>query len=176
MYHCHPCFGGLGPVSPITIAPPVVHPTKCCETHTCSKTIVPHIHPTHMKHVHHQVVQSQHYFPQTNSSVNVIQPAPPTVVGGVGGPGPGVGGVGGFGPGVGGVGGFGPGVGGVGGFGPGVGGFGPGVGGFGPGVGGVGGFGGCTPCGQVSPFGPNVSPAVSPAPNMGPNVGGMFKK
>ena len=144
MYHCNPCFGGLGPVSPVTIAPPVVHPTKCCETHTCSKTIVPHIHPTHMKHVHHQVVQSQHYFPQTNSSVNVIQPAPPTVVGGFGGPG----------------------------FGPGVGGF----GGPGPGVGGVGGFGGCAPCGQVSPFGPNVSPAVSPAPNMGPNVGGMFKK
>lgn len=149
MYHCHPCFGGVGPVSPITIAPPVVHPTKCCETHTCSKTIVPHIHPTHMKHVHHQVVQSQHYFPQTNSSVNVIQPAPPTLVGGFGGPGPGVGGIGGFGPGVGGVGGFGPGVGGV---------------------------GGCAPCGQVSPFGPNVSPAVSPVPNMGPNVGGMFKK
>ncbi|HDX9576685.1 TPA: spore coat protein [Bacillus pseudomycoides] len=151
MYHCHPCFGGPGQVSPITTAPPVVHPTKCCETHTFSKTVVPHIHPIHMKHVHHQVVQAQHHFPQTNSSENVIQSAPPTFVGGFGGPGPGVGG-------------FGPG---------------PGVGGFGgPGsvVGGVGGFGGCSPCGQVSPFGPNVSPAASPAPNMGPNVGGMFKK
>ncbi|MDC2865685.1 CotD family spore coat protein [Bacillus sp. BP-3] len=166
MYHCNPCFGGL---SPVTTTPPIVHPTKCCETHTFSKTVVPHIHPTHMKHVHHQVVQAQHYFPQTNSSVNVIQPAPPTVVGGVGGFGPGVGGFGGPGPGVGGFGGPGPGVGGFGGPGPGVG----GVGGFGPGVGG---FGGCAPCGQVSPFGPNVSPqAVSPAA-MGPNVGGMFKK
>ncbi|MCM3738146.1 spore coat protein [Bacillus cytotoxicus] len=141
----------------MTTAPPVVHPTKCCETHTFSKTVVPHIHPIHMKHVHHQVVQAQHHFPQTNSSENVIQSAPPTFVGGFGGPGPGVGG-------------FGPG--------PGVGGFGPGPGFGGPGsvVGGVGGFGGCSPCGQVSPFGPNVSPAVSPAPNMGPNVGGMFKK
>ncbi|SFI13314.1 MULTISPECIES: CotD family spore coat protein [unclassified Bacillus (in: firmicutes)] len=157
MYHCHPCFGGL---SPVTTAPPVVCPTKCCETHTFSKTVVPYIHPTHTKHVHHQVVQAQHYFPQTHSNVNVIQPAPPTVVGGFGGPGPGVGGFGGPGPGVGGFGGPGPGVGGFGGPGP-----------------GVGGFGGCAPCGpQVSPFGPNVSPAVSPAPNMGPNVGGMFKK
>ncbi|MDP7978399.1 CotD family spore coat protein [Bacillus sp. WLY-B-L8] len=180
MYHCHPCFGGMGPVSPISTTPPIVHPTKCCETHTFSKTVVPHIHPTHMKHVHHQVVQEQHYFPQTNSNVNVIQPAPPTVVGGFGGPGPGVGGFGGPGPGVGGFGGPGPGVGGFGGPGPGVGGFGgpgPGVGGFGGPGPGVGGFGGCVPCGQVSPFGPNMSPqAVSPAANMGPNVGGMFKK
>ncbi|MEH6890704.1 CotD family spore coat protein, partial [Bacillus sp. JJ864] len=81
MYHCNPCFGGL----PTTTTCPIVHPTKCCETHTFAKTVVPHIHPTHMKHVHHQVVQAQHYFPQTNSNVNVIQPAPPTVVGGVGG-------------------------------------------------------------------------------------------
>ncbi|PEA55795.1 spore coat protein [Bacillus pseudomycoides] len=167
MYHCHPCFGGLGPVSPVATTPPIVHPTKCCETHTFSKTVVPHIHPTHMKHVHHQVVQEQHYFPQTNSSVNVIQPAPPAFVGGFGGPGPAVGGIGGPGPGVGGFGGFGPGVGGFGGPGPAVG----GIGGPGPG------FGGCAPCGQVSPFGPNVSPqAISPAANMGPNVGGMFKK
>ncbi|MEI4830526.1 spore coat protein [Bacillus sp. FJAT-53711] len=109
MHHCHPCFGGAAPfggavspfggaapfggavspfggaVAPITTTPPIVHPTKCCETHTFSKTVVPHIHPTHMKHIHHQVVQSQHYFPQTNSAATVIDPADPVLVGGFGG-------------------------------------------------------------------------------------------
>lgn len=106
MYHCHPCFGGAAPfggavtpfggaaapfggaVAPITTTPPIVHPTKCCVTHTCSKTVVPHIHPTHIKHVHHQVVQSQHYFPQTHSAANVISPADPVYVGGFGPGGP----------------------------------------------------------------------------------------
>ncbi|MED4650394.1 CotD family spore coat protein [Bacillus pseudomycoides] len=165
MYHCHPCFGGHKPVGPICTTPPVVHPTKQCVTNTFSTTVVPHIHPTHTTHVHHQQVKSQHFFPQTVSNVNVVEPVAP----GFGGPG-----VGGFGgPGVGGFGG--PGVGGFGG--PGVGGFGgPGVGGFGgPGVGGFGG-----PCGHghhVSPYGPgpNVGPQVSPY-GPGPNVGGMFKK
>ncbi|MBJ8028639.1 spore coat protein [Bacillus cereus group sp. N21] len=85
--------------------PPVVHPTKQCVTNTFSTTVVPHIHPTHTTHVHHQQVKSQHFFPQTVSNVNVVEPVAP----GFGGPG-----VGGFGgPGVGGFGG--PGVGGFGG-------------------------------------------------------------
>ncbi|PEK76897.1 MULTISPECIES: CotD family spore coat protein [Bacillus cereus group] len=105
MYHCHPCFGGHKPVGPICTTPPVVHPTKQCVTNTFSTTVVPHIHPTHTTHVHHQQVKSQHFFPQTVSNVNVVEPVAP----GFGGPG-----VGGFGgPGVGGFGG--PGVGGFGG-------------------------------------------------------------
>ncbi|AIK36116.1 CotD family spore coat protein [Bacillus pseudomycoides] len=149
MYHCHPCFGGHKPVGPICTTPPVVHPTKQCVTNTFSTTVVPHIHPTHTTHVHHQQVKSQHFFPQTVSNVNVVEPVAP----GFGGPG---------------VGGFG---------GPGVGGFGgPGVGGFGgPGVGGFGGP--CGHGHHVSPYGPgpNVGPQVSPY-GPGPNVGGMFKK
>lgn len=82
-HHCHPCHpcppchGGQKPVSPVTITPPVVHPTKNCETHTFSTTVVPHIHPTHTTHVHHQVVKSQHYFPQSHSNVNVVDPGDP---------------------------------------------------------------------------------------------------
>ncbi|PHC42172.1 spore coat protein [Bacillus pseudomycoides] len=97
MYHCHPCFGGHKPVGPICTTPPVVHPTKQCVTNTFSTTVVPHIHPTHTTHVHHQQVKNQHFFPQTVSNVNVVEPVAP----GFGGPG-----VGGFGgPGVGGFGG-----------------------------------------------------------------------
>ncbi|MDM5154179.1 CotD family spore coat protein [Bacillus sp. DX1.1] len=172
MYHCHPCFGGHKPVSPISITPPVIHPTKQCVTHTCSTTVVPHIHPTHTTHVHHQQLKNQHLFPQTTSNVNVVDSGQLGPVGGFGG-GP----VGGFGGGP--VGGFGGGP----------------VGGFGGGP--VGGFGGgCVPCGhgpQISPYGPGpqVSPCghgpqispygpgpnVSPfGPNVGPNVGGIFKK
>ncbi|PEA83212.1 CotD family spore coat protein [Bacillus pseudomycoides] len=88
MYHCHPCFGGHKPVGPICTTPPVVHPTKQCVTNTFSTTVVPHIHPTHTTHVHHQQVKNQHFFPQTVSNVNVVEP----VAGGFGGPG-----VGGFG-------------------------------------------------------------------------------
>ncbi|MEK4656095.1 CotD family spore coat protein [Bacillus sp. FSL H8-0534] len=103
MYHCHPCFGGHKPVGPICATPPVVHPTKQCVTNTFSTTVVPHIHPTHTTHVHHQQVKSQHFFPQTVSNVNVVEPVAPGF-GGVGGfGGPGVGGFGG--PGVGGFGG-----------------------------------------------------------------------
>ncbi|HEK9102570.1 TPA: spore coat protein [Bacillus pseudomycoides] len=158
MHHCHPCFGRHKPTGPICTTPPVVHPTKQCVTHTFSTTVVPHIHPTHTTHVHHQQVKNQHFFPQTNSNVNVVDPVAP-----------GFGGVGGFG-GPGGVGGFG----GPGGFGGGCGpcGHGHQVSPFGPGP-------NAGP--QVSPFGPgpNAGPNVSPfgpGPNAGPNVGGMFKK
>ncbi|PFZ10605.1 spore coat protein [Bacillus pseudomycoides] len=96
MYHCHPCFGGHKPVGPICTTPPVVHPTKQCVTNTFSTTVVPHIHPTHTTHVHHQQVKNQHFFPQTVSNVNVVEPVAPGFgepgVGGFGGPG-----VGGFG-------------------------------------------------------------------------------
>ncbi|WP_084157889.1 CotD family spore coat protein [Bacillus manliponensis] len=88
-HHCHPChpckpcFGGHKPVSPITTTPPIVHPTKHCETHTFSTTVVPHIHPTHTTHVHHQMIKNQHFFPQTHSNVNVVDPSDPGHVGGV---------------------------------------------------------------------------------------------
>ncbi|MDM5187846.1 CotD family spore coat protein [Bacillus sp. DX4.1] len=132
MYHCHPCFGGHAPVSPISITPPVIHPTKQCVTHTFSTTVVPHVHPTHTTHVHHQQLKNQHLFPQTTSNVNVVDPGPLGPVGGFGG-----------GP----VGGFGGGP--VGGFGGGCVpcGHGPQISPYGPGP-------------NVSPFGPNVGPNV----------------
>ncbi|MGI2730658.1 CotD family spore coat protein [Bacillus cytotoxicus] len=74
MRHCHPCFGGHKPTGPICTVPPVVHPTKQCVTHTFSTTVVPHIHPTHTTHVHHQQIKNQHFFPQTHSNVNVVDP------------------------------------------------------------------------------------------------------
>lgn len=54
------------------ILPPVVHPTKCCVNHTFTKTIVPHIHPTHTTTVNHQLYEHQHYFPHTQSAVNEV--------------------------------------------------------------------------------------------------------
>ncbi|SDZ04151.1 MULTISPECIES: CotD family spore coat protein [unclassified Bacillus (in: firmicutes)] len=154
MYHCHPCFGGhkpvgpIGPVGPVCTTPPVIHPTKQCVTNTFSTTVVPHIHPTHTTHVHHQQVKNQHFFPQTFSNVNVVEPVAP-----------------GFG------GGFGPGSQ-VSPFGPGsqVSPFGPGsqVSPFGPGP-------QVSPFGPGPNVGPQVSP-FGPGPNVGPNVGGMFKK
>jgi spore coat protein D len=89
--YCKPCFGGPSYVSPVATGPvmttpPVVHPAKYCETHTFSTTVVPHIHPTHTTLVNHQMIQNQHYFPQTNSAVNQVQQ---TNVPGYG-PGPGV--------------------------------------------------------------------------------------
>ena len=89
MYHCHPCFGGYNPVSPVQTTCPVVHPTKQCFTHTFSTTVVPHVHPVHTTNVHHQQIKSQHFFPQTASNVNVVDPVDPGFggFGGFGGPG-----------------------------------------------------------------------------------------
>ncbi|WP_459501487.1 CotD family spore coat protein [Bacillus sp. C1] len=172
MHHCHPCFGGPKPTGPICTAPPVVHPTKQCVTHTFSTTVVPHIHPVHTTHVHHQQLKSQHYFPQTQSNVNVVDPIDPGFADS---------GCGSFGGSPFGGSPFG---------GAGVSPFG-GAGGApfgGSPFGGAGGapfggspFGGAggAPFGgpNVSPFGPNAGPNVSPfGPNAGPNVGGTFKK
>lgn len=51
---------------------PIVHPTKCCVNHSFSKTIVPHIHPTHTTNVNHHLFEHQHYFPHTQSAVNEV--------------------------------------------------------------------------------------------------------
>lgn len=74
---CKPCFGGPNFVAPAATgpaftAPPVVHPTKYCDTHTFSTTVVPHIHPTHNTLINHQMIQNQHYFPQTQSVLNTV--------------------------------------------------------------------------------------------------------
>ncbi|MTH52118.1 spore coat protein CotH [Bacillus mangrovi] len=52
--------------------PPIVHPTQCCMTNTCSTTVVPHIHPQHTTNVNHQMYQHLHYHPQTQSAVNEV--------------------------------------------------------------------------------------------------------
>lgn len=54
------------------VMPPIVYPTKCCVNNTFSKTIVPHVHPTHTTTVNHQMFEHQHYFPQTQSTVNEV--------------------------------------------------------------------------------------------------------
>ncbi|WP_018660311.1 CotD family spore coat protein [Heyndrickxia acidiproducens] len=62
-HHCRP-----------HVLPAVVHPTKCCVTHTHQDFIVPHIFPTHTTHVNHQVYHQQNYFPHTHSFVNETDP------------------------------------------------------------------------------------------------------
>lgn len=62
-YHCPP-----------RIMPAVVHPTKCCVTHTVQDVIVPHVFPTHTTHVNHHVFHQQNYFPHTESYVNQTDP------------------------------------------------------------------------------------------------------
>ncbi|QPC46657.1 spore coat protein [Mangrovibacillus cuniculi] len=54
------------------VMPAVVHPTKCCVTHSFDEVIVPHIHPTHTTNVNHTLYKHQHYFPQTASNVNEV--------------------------------------------------------------------------------------------------------
>lgn len=69
------------------VLPAVVHPTKCCVNQTFQNNIVPHIHPTHTTTVNHVNFQHQHFFPQTQSTVNevthqnfVAPPGPVTTV------------------------------------------------------------------------------------------------
>jgi len=77
--------------------PAVVHPTKCCVNHTFSTTVVPHIHPTQITNVNHQMIQHKHFFPVTQSAVNEVSNqqfncGPGPMPGGPGfGPGPGYG-------------------------------------------------------------------------------------
>ncbi|MBA4536125.1 spore coat protein CotH [Bacillus aquiflavi] len=54
------------------VMPAIVHPTKCCMNHTFSKSIVPHIHPTHTTTVNHHLYEHQHYFPHSYSAANEV--------------------------------------------------------------------------------------------------------
>lgn len=54
------------------VLPPIVYPTKCCVTHTCQKTIVPHIHPSHTTNVNHHRFDHLHYYPHTQSFANEV--------------------------------------------------------------------------------------------------------
>jgi spore coat protein D len=178
---CKPCFGGpnlVGPAAtgPVFTAPPVVHPTKYCDTQTFSTTVVPHIHPTHNTLINHQLIQNQHYFPQTQSVLNTVSQTDvpgygpvPQVAGAMTGPGP-------YGPGP-----YGPGP--YGGYpspmvagamtGP-MGGA-PGM--MDPGMMGPGMMGPGMP-GMVAgaSTGPGMNPMGAGAANANPMVGGMFKK
>ncbi|MBG9542963.1 CotD family spore coat protein [Cytobacillus firmus] len=57
---------------PSQVMPAVVHPTKCCVTHSFQNIVVPHIHPTHHTHVNHINYENQHSYPQTQSNVNQV--------------------------------------------------------------------------------------------------------
>jgi spore coat protein D len=61
------------------VLPAVVHPTKCCVTHSQENFIQPHIYPSHTTHVNHQVIQHQNFYPHTDSFVNEVNQvvAPP---------------------------------------------------------------------------------------------------
>lgn len=181
---CKPCFGGPNFVAPAATgpaftAPPVVHPTKYCDTHTFSTTVVPHIHPTHNTLVNHQMIQNQHYFPQTQSVLNTVAQTDvpgygpmPQVAGAMTGPSP-------YGPGP--YGGYpspmvagamtGPMGGAPGMMGPGM--MGPGMPGM---VAGASTGPGMNPMVAGAATG-NMGPLTSPAAaNANPMVGGMFKK
>jgi spore coat protein D len=54
------------------ILAPIVHPPICCEQHHFMNYIVPHVHPSHITHVNHQMFQHQHYYPQTESVVSDV--------------------------------------------------------------------------------------------------------
>lgn len=54
------------------VLPPVVHPTRYCEDHRFSKTIVPHIHPQHIKKVDHHNYEHVHYYPHSYSSYKPV--------------------------------------------------------------------------------------------------------
>ncbi|KON87281.1 Spore coat protein CotD [Sporosarcina globispora] len=57
---------------PSQVLPAVVHPTKCCVTHSFQNIVVPHIHPTHHTHVNHINYENQHSYPHTQSTVNQV--------------------------------------------------------------------------------------------------------
>ncbi|MCA0990657.1 CotD family spore coat protein [Guptibacillus hwajinpoensis] len=67
--------GGMpGQVSPAMQGPggpcptsPVVYPTKCCVKNHYYKHNVDHIHPTHIKNVHHHMYEHNHSYPLTES-------------------------------------------------------------------------------------------------------------
>ena len=46
---------------------PHVYPTKYCEDHHYSKSVVPHIHPQHTKKIDHHKYEHVHYYPHTYS-------------------------------------------------------------------------------------------------------------
>ncbi|WP_043932243.1 spore coat protein [Bacillus sp. EB01] len=56
---------------PTQVLPAIVHPTKCCYTHSYNNVLQPHVHPTHTTHVNHTNIQNAHFFPQSQSFQNV---------------------------------------------------------------------------------------------------------
>ncbi|WP_347549944.1 CotD family spore coat protein [Pseudalkalibacillus hwajinpoensis] len=65
--------GGMpGQVSPAMQGPcptsPIVHPTKCCVKNHYYKHNVEHVHPTHIKNVHHHMYEHNHVYPLTESN------------------------------------------------------------------------------------------------------------
>ncbi|MFD0051654.1 CotD family spore coat protein [Actinomycetes bacterium NPDC127524] len=69
--------GPMGPqavspanIGPTNVQPPMVSPTQNFVNTNVSKTIVPHIHPSHTTTVNKHLFQHQHYFPHTASVVN----------------------------------------------------------------------------------------------------------
>lgn len=55
------------PAGGVKYAQPVVYPTQVNQVNTFETTVVPVVHPQHTQVVNHQMVQMQHYYPQTAS-------------------------------------------------------------------------------------------------------------
>lgn len=61
---------GTTQFGPTQMMPPVVSPTRQFVQTNVTNTVVPHVHPSHLTVVNRQMVNNQHYFPQTQSVVN----------------------------------------------------------------------------------------------------------
>ena len=62
-----PYKGGFA-VGSVKYGQPVVYPTQMNTVNTYETTVVPVIHPQHTQVIHNQLVQMQHYYPNTISS------------------------------------------------------------------------------------------------------------
>lgn len=70
-----PATAGPGPFGPTGMGPTQVHPTQVSPAQNNVNTmvfphVVPHVHPSHTTNVNKHVFKHQHYFPQTQSTVN----------------------------------------------------------------------------------------------------------
>lgn len=59
-------------VMPTQYAPAQVSPTHEVVRTNIFNTVVPHIHPTHIRNVNRHITHNQHYFPVTESTEDVF--------------------------------------------------------------------------------------------------------
>ena len=67
MFQTPMAYGGY-PGGAVKYGQPVVYPTQVNMVNTYETTVVPVIHPQHTKVIHNELVQMQHYYPNTVSA------------------------------------------------------------------------------------------------------------